>query len=254
MSIQGLYALPDAVKQYIEDESLTVVEKIRSSSIPFLLIGGWAARAIVGPEHDRYTFDVDGVVGSKDAFGKIADVLKDDGLEPSTSDWGCIFQKKLELPPDLLKRVDEKHSAFISEKCKIKLEFSTPRIYTVDEKHFFEFRMNKWQALDVTSKSGRVIHADVALTEYVIASKLGISDWKNVYDVGVLSRLTRVDSVAEVIRSCDRWNELVLRKVVRFRQEAEGKPPGIAYALLKAKNLDVSYPIYLKELQHLLSS
>ncbi len=254
MSIQGLHALPEVLKQYIEDESLNVVEKIRSSSIPFLLIGGWAVRAIVGSDHDRYTFDVDGVVGSKDAFGKIANVLKADGLEPSTSDWGCVFQRKLKLPPDLLKRVDDKQSAFVSEKCKIKLEFSTPRIYTADEKHFFEFKMNKWQELDVTSKSGRVSRAEVALTEYVMASKLGISDWKNVYDVGVLSRITRVETVAEVIRGCDRWNELVLRKVVRFRQEAEGKLPGIAYALLKAQNLDVPYVNYLKELQHLLSS
>lgn len=253
MSIESLHALPDAVKQCIEDESLRMVENIRSSSVPFLLIGGWAARAIVGSEHDRYTFDVDGIVDSKDSFAKIAEILKDEGLKPSLSDWGCTFVKKLKLAPDLLKMLDKKQTAFVSEKCKIKLEFSTPRIYTADGRHFFEFKMNKWQEWEIRSRSGHVSRANVALAEYVVASKLGVSDWKNVYDVGVLSRFAKVESVAEVIKSCDKWNELVLRKVVRFRQEAEGKTRGTAYALLKAKNLDIQYVNYLKELQNRLS-
>jgi hypothetical protein len=249
VTVESLRALPEAVKQRIEDQSLRVVDKIWSSSIAFVLIGGWAVRAIAGPEHDRYTFDVDGVVDSQSRYSELEELLREEGVKPSFSAWGCIFIKKLELPEDLLQKLDKHQAAFVSEKCQIKLEFSTPRIYTSDGKHFFEFPMDKYQDRQILSRGSFAGHAHVALPEYIVASKLGISDWKNIYDVGVLCRFARQEKVVKVIRTCDSWGELVRRKIVRFRQEAEGKMKGTAYTLLKAKNLDRGYAEYLKELQ-----
>jgi hypothetical protein len=254
VTAESLHALPDAVKQAIEDESLRIVDKIRRSSIAFVLIGGWAARAIVGPEHDRYTFDVDGVVASKSRFSELENLLKDEGLKASPSAWGCIFVKRLELPERLLERLNKNQTAFVSEKCQIKLEFSTPRIYTLDGKYFFEFPMDGYQEKRIPSRGGRASRANVALPEYIVASKLGTSDWKNIYDVGVLCRFAKIQDVVSIIRACDSWSELVLRKIVRFRQEAEGKMNGTAYTLLKAKNLDRGYAEYLKNLQSQLTN
>ena len=253
MTAENLHALPDAIKQRIEDESLRVVQKIRSSSIAFVLIGGWAARAIAGRGHDRYTFDVDGVVDSKSTFSELEDLLKEEGLKPSVSDWGCAFIKKLELPQQLLEKLHKNQADFVSEKCQIKLEFSTPRIYTIDKKHFFEFPMNKYEERQIISRGSRTSRVNVALPEYIVASKLGVSDWKNIYDVGVLCGFAKLDRVVDVIRTCDNWSELVRRKIVRFRQEAEGKTNGTAYTLLKAKNLDRTYAEYLGKMQTLLT-
>lgn len=248
MSQGSLHSLPEQVKRYIEDESLNVLEKLRASSLSFLLIGGWAARAIGGIDHDRYTFDVDGVVRSNSDFDKIAGILIYERMGIAKFDWGRTYFKRLELPNNLTERLDEAQANVVM-KSKIKLEFSTPRIYTVDGRYFFEFRMDKSKELEIKSKSGRSVHATVALPQYVIASKLGISDWRNIYDVGVLRKKTAVNELVQAIESSDNWKELVRRKIVRFRQEAEGKTQGTAYALLSAKGLNKGYAEFLAELQ-----
>jgi hypothetical protein len=98
MSPVSLHDLPEEIKRHIEDESLNVVEKLRASSISFILIGGWAARAIGGADHDRYTFDVDGVLGSNSDFDAIAVILSDEGMEVTKFDWGQTYSRGLKLP------------------------------------------------------------------------------------------------------------------------------------------------------------
>jgi hypothetical protein len=248
MSPMSLHDLPEEIKRHIEDESLNVVEKLRASSIPFILIGGWASRAIGGADHDRYTFDVDGVLGSKSDFDTIAVILSDEGMEVTKFDWGQTYSRRLKLPLNLNQNLSGEQRDLVS-KSKIKLELSTSRIYSADGKYFFEFRMDKSRELEINTRSGRSIRAAVALPQYVIASKLGISDWKNIYDVGVLHKKITVGELVQVIESSDNWKELVRRKIVRFKQEAEGKIQGTAYTLLNVRGLNKGYVEFLVELQ-----
>jgi len=248
MNPVSLHDLPEEIKRHIEDESLNVVEKLRASSISFILIGGWAARAIAGADHDRYTFDVDGVLGSNSDFERIAEILGDEGMEATRFDWGQTYSKRLKLPPNLTQKLDDEQKDLVS-RTKIKLELSTSRIYSADSKHFFEFRMDKTREMEINARSGRSVRATVALPQYVIASKLGISDWKNIYDVGLLYKKTTVDDLVQVIESSDDWRGLVRRKIVRFKQEAEGKIQGTAHTLLAVKGLNKGYVEFLTELQ-----
>jgi len=248
MNPVSLHDLPEEIKRHIEDESLNVVEKLQASSISFILIGGWAARAIAGADHDRYTFDVDGVLGSNSDFDTIAVILSDEGMEVTKFDWGQTYSKRLKLPLNLTQKLDHEQRDLVS-KTKIKLELSTSRIYSADSRHFFEFRMDKSRELEINAKSGRSVRATVALPQYVIGSKLGISDWKNIYDVGLLHKKTTVDDLAQVIESSDDWKGLARRKIVRFKQEAEGKIQGTTYTLLAVKGLNKGYVEFLTELQ-----
>ena len=109
--------------------------------------------------------------------------------------------------------------------------------------------MDESRELEINTRSGRSVRAAVALPQYVVASKLGISDWKNIYDVGVLHKKTTVGELVQVIDSSDNWKELVRRKIVRFKQEAEGKIQGTAYTLLNVRGLNKGYVEFLAELQ-----
>lgn len=142
MSPVSLHDLPEEIKRHIENESLNVVEKLRASSISFILIGGWAARAIGGADHDRYTFDVDGVLGSNSDFDAIAVILSDEGMEVTKFDWGQTYSRRLKLPLNLTQKLSGEQRDLVS-KSKIKLELSTSRIYSADSKYFFDFRMDK---------------------------------------------------------------------------------------------------------------
>ena len=248
MNPVSLHDLPEEIKRHIEDESLNVVEKLRASSISFILIGGWAARAIGGVDHDRYTFDVDGVLGSNSDFDAIAVILSDEGMEVTKFHWGQTYSRRLKLPLNLTQKLSGEQRDLVS-KSKIKLELSTSRIYSADSKYFFDFRMDESRELEINTRSGRSVRAAVALPQYVVASKLGISDWKNIYDVGVLHKKTTVGELVQVIDSSDNWKELVRRKIVRFKQEAEGKIQGTAYTLLNVRGLNKGYVEFLAELQ-----
>jgi predicted RNA-binding protein with EMAP domain len=66
---------------------------------------------------------------------------------------------------------------------------------------------------------------------------------------GVLHKKTAVGELVQVIESSDNWKELVRRKIVRFKQEAEGKIQGTAYTLLNVRGLNKGYVEFLAELQ-----
>lgn len=65
----------------------------------------------------------------------------------------------------------------------------------------------------------------------------------------MLHKKTTVDELVQVIESSDNWKELVRRKIVRFKQEAEGKIQGTAYTLLNVRGLNKGYVEFLAELQ-----
>ncbi len=101
------------------------------------------------------------------------------------------------------------------DNLKIKVEISRPRIYEIDEYHYFEFDLEKTVEKKVVSMDESIqVLIQVPNINYFVANKLGLPPlFKNMYDGCLLILKSNVDKVSNLIKSIDDWNELAQSRI-----------------------------------------
>lgn len=206
----NLEQFPTEIKNDIEDQSLSILDRIKDKII---VIGGWAVRAHLGEGHHRYTLDVDGVVEKEDMTG-IKEELEEHGFEANHPEWGIQFLKSYEpnvsIPESLREEV---------EKIQIRIEISEPRITEFQTPHFFEFSLTDFEVKGIPFHDGRgEVMAKVPPIEHMTAVKLGLPvDYKNNHDAAMLLQRSDIGLVIKAIRENDDWREMVLRRMPKLK-------------------------------------
>jgi len=201
---------PEDIKNDIEDQSLSIFERIKDDII---VIGGWAVRAHLGEGHHRNTLDVDGVT-DKDTLEKIKRELVAMGFEAKDPEWGIQFLKRYEpgvvVPEEILKEV---------EKVQIRIEISEPRITESNTPHFFEFSLTEFVVKEISyHNTDRKVEARVPPIEHMAAVKLGLPvDYKNNHDAAMLLQNCDLSAVIDSILENDDWKDLVLRRMPKLK-------------------------------------
>jgi hypothetical protein len=205
----NLEEFPEPIKKDIEDQSLSILEYIADDII---VIGGWAVRALTGDKHGRYTLDIDGVT-KQTTMEKVGSILESLGMMERKSEWGVQFyqqyQAKIKIPKDIKKEIDS---------LELRIEISGPRIKELQTHHYFEFSLTEFieREIQYHEKKGKV-KVNVPPAEHMAAVKLGLPvDYKNNFDSQVLLEICNVETVIEIIKSNDDWNEMVLRRIPKL--------------------------------------
>ncbi|MBN1389844.1 MAG: hypothetical protein JXA22_04275 [Candidatus Thermoplasmatota archaeon] len=82
----NLEQFPTDIKNDIEDQSLSILDRIKERVI---VIGGWAVRAHLGEGHHRYTLDFDGVTDDKN-LEVIREEMEGYGFKAHHSNWNPV--------------------------------------------------------------------------------------------------------------------------------------------------------------------
>jgi hypothetical protein len=201
---------PEDIKNDIEDQSLSIFERIKDDII---VIGGWAVRAHLGEGHNRYTLDVDGVT-DKDTLEKIKGKLVALGFKAEYPEWGIQFLKRYEPSVDVPETVVKD-----IEKVQIRIEISEPRITESSTPHFFEFSLTEFVVREISyPNSDKKVKARVPSIEHMAAVKLGLPvDYKNNHDAAMLLQHCDLRAVIDSILGNDDWKDLVLRRMPKLK-------------------------------------
>ena len=205
----NLEDLPIPIKKDIEDQSLSILERI---SDDIIVIGGWAVRALNGDKHGRYTLDIDGVTEQK-IMKKVESNLESLGMERRKSDWGVQFYQhykpQVKVPKEIRKEI---------EKIELRIEISDPRIKESQTYHYFEFSLTEFLEREIQYHMKKEkVKVYVPPVEHMVAVKLGLPvDYKNNFDAQVLLEICNVEKVVEIIKSNDDWSEMVLRRIPKL--------------------------------------
>lgn len=232
---------PEPIKKDIEDQSLSILERIADDVI---VIGGWAVRALTGDKHGRYTLDVDGVTG-QETIKKVGSNLERFGMEKRKSDWGIQFYQhykpQVKVPEEIRKEI---------EKIELRIEISDPRIKESQTSHYFEFSLTEFLEREVQyhmKKEKVKVHVPPA--EHMAAVKLGLPvDYKNNFDSQVLLAICNIENVIEVIKSNDDWDEIVLRRIPKLIGRLSDKDR-LEYML--AINNDINIREHVKTMKYI---
>jgi len=206
----NLEQFPTDIKNDIEDQSLSILERIKDKII---VIGGWAVRAQLGDEHYRYTLDVDGVADKRE-ISEIREALEGYGFVANHLEWGIQFLKKYEpnvpVPEALREEV---------EKIQIRIEISEPMIKEHSTPHFFEFSLTDFEIKGISYHDGREeAMVKVPPIEHMAAVKLGLPvDYKNNHDAAMLLQKSDLTMVIKAILVNDDWKEMVLRRMPKLK-------------------------------------
>jgi hypothetical protein len=206
----NLEQLPTDIKNDIEDQSLSILDKIKDRII---VIGGWAVRAHLGEDHHRYTLDVDGVTDEKN-LEVIREEMEEFGFEAYHSEWGIQFMKRYEpnvpIPETLREEI---------EKIQIRIEISKPMITEFHTPHFFEFSLIDFDIKGILFHDGRgEVMVKVPPIEHMAAVKLGLPvDYKNNHDAAMLLQRSDIELVIKAILENDDWKEMVLRRMPKLK-------------------------------------
>ena len=205
----NLEEFPVPIKKDIEDQSLSILEHITDD---FIVIGGWAVRALTGDKHGRYTLDID-CVTEKKSMKKIESILESLGMEKRKSDWGVQFYQhykpQVKVPEEIRKEI---------EKIELRIEISDPKIKESQTHHYFEFSLTEFieREIQYHMKKEKVkVHVPPA--EHMATVKLGLPvDYKNNFDAQVLLEICNVEKVVKIIKSNDDWGEMVIRRIPKL--------------------------------------
>ena len=206
----NLEQFPTEIKNDIEDQSLSILERIKDRII---VIGGWAVRAHLGENHHRYTLDVDGVTDEKN-MEVLREEMEGYGFKAHHPEWGIQFLKKYEqnvpIPEALREEV---------EKIQIRIEISEPKITEHSTHHFFEFGLTDFEEIGIPFHDGRrEVMAKVPPIEQMTAVKLGLPvDHKNNHDAAMLLQRSDIELVIKAIHENDDWKEMVLRRMPKLK-------------------------------------
>lgn len=201
---------PEEIKNDIEDQSLSIFERIKEEII---VIGGWAVRAHLGEEHHRYTLDIDGVT-DKDTLEKIKDKMIELGFKANDPEWGVQFLKRYAPSVDVPESISNE-----VEKVQIRIEISEPRITEYSTHHFFEFSLTDFVTKEIPYHNPeKKVTARVPPIEHMAAVKLGLPvDYKNNHDAAMLLCKCDLDVVIKSILENDDWGDLVLRRMPKLK-------------------------------------
>lgn len=201
---------PEDLKNDIEDQSLSIFERIKDDII---VIGGWAVRAHLGEGHHRYTLDVDGVT-DKETQERIKGELVELGFEANDPEWGIQFLKTYEPSVDVPVTISKE-----VEKVQIRIELSEPRIYESNTPHYFEFSLTDFETKELPFHNGdKTVIAKVPSIEQMAAVKLGLPvDYKNNHDVAMMLQICDISQVIENILDNDDWREMVNKRMPKLR-------------------------------------
>lgn len=207
--------IPLDVRNDIEDQSLGILERI---STDVVVIGGWAVRAVLGPDHGRFSLDVDGVAGERE-MERLQEILGGMGFELSERDWG------IRMFAPYIPRVEVGDlDGDVLEGIELRVEVSGPRMYDIGMDHFFEFPLDETETKSLPFHNvDEEVKVMVPSCDRLAANKLGLPvDYKNNFDAAMLLAVADIDKVIEIILDTDDWRELVLRRgpkqMGRFRQ------------------------------------
>ncbi len=206
----NLEQFPTDIKNDIEDQSLSILDKIKDRIV---VIGGWAVRAHIGENHHRYTLDVDGVTDKKN-IEVIRGEMVEHGFEVHHPEWGIQFLKKYEPIVTISEAIREE-----VEKIQIRIEISEPRITEFQTPHFFEFSLSDFEIKGISFRDGRgEVLVKVPPIEHMAAVKLGLPvDYKNNHDAAMLLQRSNIKLVSKAILENDDWKEMVLRRIPKLK-------------------------------------
>jgi hypothetical protein len=202
--------LPMEIRDDIEDQSLALLEGLADDII---VIGGWGVRAHLGAGHRRHTLDVDGVMDEA-ALPDLARKLEAMGLQVERAGWGIRsrvkYSPRVEVPDAARSAVDG---------VELRVEVSGPRIQELRTHHFFEFSLTDHLRRGVAYHGQpRELVISVPPKEHLAAVKLGLPvDFKNNLDATLLLQSCDIGEVARVIRACDDWREMVMKRIPKLR-------------------------------------
>ena len=223
--------IPLDVRDDIEDQSLEILERIAEGVV---VIGGWAVRAVLGPDHGRFSLDVDAVAGKRE-IEELQEILGGMGFELSERDWG------IRMFAPYVPRVEVGDlKADVLEGIELRVEVSGPRMYDIGMDHFFEFPLDETESKNLPFHNvDEEVTVRVPSCERLAANKLGLPvDYKNNFDAAMLLAVADIDKVIEIILGTDDWRELVLRRgprqMGRFRQRGR-----IEHVLARSVGLDI---------------
>ncbi len=201
---------PEAIKNDIEDQSLSILELIMEDIV---VIGGWAVRAHLGKDHHRYTLDVDGVT-DRHTLVKVQGKLESVGFDTRKPEWGIQFLKPYEpsfkIPIYLENEVKD---------TQIRIEISEPRIFESNSPHYFEFSLTDHITRQIPyHNSDRSVRTKVPPIEHMTAVKLGLPvDYKNNHDAAMLLERSDIEGVVKIILENDDWKNMVLRRLPKLK-------------------------------------
>lgn len=228
MNIQNF---PENISKDVEDQSLSILKHI---SELFVVIGGWAVRAIMGEEHGRYTLDIDGVT-TLENIEVIKKKLLAIGMDVRMSDWGIQFFVKyvpsFKIEKDLQTEIDN---------VELRVEISEPRIQESLSPHYFEFDIDEYEERTLKfHNSEETIKVRVPPIEHMTAVKMGLPvDYKNNYDSHILLQNSEVDEVIRIIKSNDDWDQMVIRRIPKLIGRISDKDR-IEYSLATANDINI---------------
>lgn len=219
-----MITLPPEIRKDLERQSLETLAPVKDQIV---VIGGWAARAWSVERHKRLTFDIDGIA-PEDSLHKVKDKLTEINLKPHPTSWGVKFSKPyvsssgIPAPPDDLG-------------VQIKMELSPPRIYE-DPDHYFEFDLERTRYKIVRTLDGKTeLKIKTPEIEYLIANKLGTpSDYRSQYDIATLLPLCDMGKIVDLIKTTDRWRELVLKRIPKTSERIRNPTTEVHDALSDA--------------------
>ena len=197
--------IPLEVRDDIEDQSLGILERIAEDVV---IVGGWAVRAVLGPDHGRFSLDVDAVAGPRE-MEKLIEMLDGMGFELSKRDWGIRMFAPY-IPGVDVGDMD----ADVLDGVEMRVEVSGPRMFDIGMDHFFEFPLDEFEtrSLPFQNVDGEV-SVRVPSCERLAANKLGLPvDYKNNFDAAMLLVVADIDKVIEIILDTNDWRELLLRR------------------------------------------
>ena len=206
MNLEGF---PEQIKKDIEDQSLSILERIKDDIV---VIGGWAVRALTTDKHGRYTLDIDGITDIK-KMNKVESKLSAVGMNSRKSEWGTQFYHKynssVEIPEDIKGAV---------EQVELRIEISGPRIKESQTPHYFEFSLIEFEEREISYHlKNHMVRVKVPPAEHMAAVKLGLPvDYKNNFDLQVLLDICDVDKVIEIIKANDDWGKMVIRRIPKL--------------------------------------
>jgi hypothetical protein len=212
----NLQEFPVHIKKDIEDQSLQLLSLINDGIV---VIGGWGVRAYTQENHQRYTLDID-AVSDKKGIQKTKSILISQGLSCRDTEWG--FQLFTPYKPSFTLNTQEQKLQL----PEMRIEISDPRITEHMTDHYFEFSLTDYnrKKIHFHTLDDKTINIKVPPIADLTAVKLGLpADYKNIFDSIILLQYTTINDVISSIKRNDSWDEMVLRRIPKYRGRLQDK-------------------------------